>query len=167
MNLFSPFPRRPLHTALITLLAAITLSSCVSERPAHSESIAPFSSDGCSLFPDGTFKVRDKWCNCCQTHDLAYWQGGSAGERNQADANLRDCVLARTGDQSLAETMYLGVRAGGNPAFPIWYRWGYGWPYGRGYQPLSDVERLQVQKMLAVYAHRHPAGYCVEKHKEP
>jgi len=161
-----PLPRRSLPAVLFALLTVLTLSSCAGHRPPHTAELVPFTSDGCSLFPDGTFKDRDKWCDCCQNHDLAYWQGGSADERKQADANLHDCVMARTNDQRLAETMYLGARAGGHPGFPTWYRWGYGWPYGRGYQPLSNRERLQVQQRLAAYAKRHPAGYCVEKNEE-
>ncbi|NTW67749.1 MAG: hypothetical protein HGB21_15810 [Nitrospirae bacterium] len=73
-------------------------------------------------------------------------------------------VLERTGDNALAETMYLGVRAGGHPVFPAWYRWAYGWPYGRGYMPLSDEEREQVRKKLDEYWKRHPGGYCAEHH---
>jgi hypothetical protein len=167
MYSISPFHRWPLHAALYALLTALTLSSCASARPPDTSGLAPFTSDGCTLFPDGTFEDRGKWCDCCLAHDLAYWQGGSSDERNQADARLRDCVLARTGDQNLAETMYLGSQAGGHPAFPTWYRWGYGWPYGRGYKPLTDGERLQVKEMLSVYAQRHPAGYCSEKHEKP
>ncbi|MDD2848233.1 MAG: hypothetical protein PHP95_07225 [Desulfuromonadaceae bacterium] len=164
---FSFLTLRSLYAALFALLTAITLSSCANGRPSHSASLAPFTSDGCSLFPDGTSKDRDRWCDCCQAHDFAYWQGGSDDERQQADALLRACVLTRTGDNVLAETMYLGTRAGGHPAFPIWYRWGYGWPYGRGYKRLSGREKLQVQEMLSAYAQRHPAGYCVEKYKKP
>ncbi|MCG2752782.1 MAG: hypothetical protein L6301_13160 [Desulfobacteraceae bacterium] len=163
----SPHPHRLLLSALYALLAVFTLSSCFGYRPPHMAGLVPFTSDGCTLFPDGTVKDRDKWCRCCQTHDLAYWQGGSDDERQKADTALRDCVLARTHDPELAETMYLGARVGGHPAFPIWYRWGYGWPYGRGYEPLSKKEKLQVQKRLADYAKQHPAGYCVENNKAP
>lgn len=167
MYSFSTLSRRYLHSAFFALVTALALSSCVSVRPPHSTVLVNFVSDGCTLFPDGSFNNQDKWCDCCQTHDLAYWQGGSADERVLADATLRECVLTQTGDQQLAQTMYLGVRAGGHPAFPTWYRWGYGWPYGRGYQPLSDMERVQVRERLAVYAQRHPTGYCVNKNKEP
>lgn len=163
MSPFTLCSCRSIHAALFALLTVLTLSSCVGARAG----IVPFTSDGCSLFPDGTFTDRNKWCDCCQTHDLAYWQGGSADERTRADATLRDCVLMRTGDKDLAETMYLGVQVVGSPAFPTWYRWGYGWPYGRGYQPLSRVEKLLVQKRLAAYAKRHPAGYCAEKSRKP
>ncbi|MBE0618717.1 MAG: hypothetical protein IH608_12455 [Proteobacteria bacterium] len=144
-------------------LIALTLVSCAGRNLHAGADLVPFASDGCSLFPDGTRDDRDKWCDCCQDHDLAYWQGGSADEREKADATLRECVLARTNDQQLAETMYLGARVGGHPAFPTGYRWGYGWPYGRGYEPLSDVERLQVQERIKDYARRHPAGHCIGK----
>jgi protein tyrosine phosphatase (PTP) superfamily phosphohydrolase (DUF442 family) len=123
---------------------------------------SPFTSDGCSLFPDGTIKDRTKWCDCCLEHDKAYWQGGTADERKNADKILRDCVLERTRDKNLAETMYLGVRAGGHPAFPAWYRWAYGWPYGRGYKPLTDSEKQQVRERQDEYAQKHPTGYCGE-----
>ncbi len=140
---------------LASVLACILLiSGCVT--PAISE----FTSDGCSLFPDGTPKDRTLWCDCCFNHDIAYWRGGSADERNQADKTLRQCVLQRTGNKALAEMMYDGVRAGGSPVFPTWYRWGYGWKYGRGYTPLTQEEQKQAADMLDSYRKSHPSGYC-------
>jgi len=162
---FLPLLRHFPGAGLLVLLTAFTLASCCLGPTRQAAELAPFTSDGCSLFPDGTQTERNKWCHCCLTHDLAYWQGGSAEERNLADATLRDCVLAQTGDQLLAETIYLGARAGGHPAFPTWYRWGYGWSYGRGYLPLSEMERLRVQEQINAYARQHPTGYCVEKNK--
>lgn len=164
--MFSP-PRRAHYALLFILLTALILSACACVRPPQGTKLAPFSSDGCSLFPDGTPNDRNKWCDCCQQHDLAYWQGGSADERNQADLALRDCIVQRTGNPALAETIYLGTHAGGHPVFPIWYRWGYGWPYGRGYQPLSKSERGQVQVQIAAYRQQHPKGYCVERNELP
>lgn len=151
--------RRPLCATLLTLLTAFVLG-CTAIPSTQAAELAPFSSDGCSLFPDGTLTERNKWCDCCLTHDIAYWQGGSAAEREQADTALRDCVREKTGDAQLAETMYLGVRAGGHPNFPTWYRWGYGWPYGTGYQTLSDADRELVQQRLDEYTEARPAGYC-------
>lgn len=160
-----PLPRRFPGGVLLALLTVFVLSSCCPGPARQAMELAPFTSDGCSLFPDGTLSDRSKWCHCCLTHDLAYWQGGSTKERNLADAALRDCVLKQTGDQQLAKTMYLGTRVGGHPAFPVWYRWGYGWAYGRGYQPLSEGESLQVQKQIADYSQQHPEGYCVESNE--
>jgi len=119
-----------------------------------------FWSDGCTLFPNGTLQDRTLWCDCCFNHDIAYWRGGSEQERKAADQALRACVLARTRNRALAETMFSGVRLGGSPAFPTWYRWGYGWNYGRGYQPLSRDEQKQVADTLARYKNAHPDGYC-------
>ncbi len=147
-----------------SVLAAATLVLLSVQSVAGSD-LRPFSSDGCTLFPDGTIKDRQKWCECCFQHDIAYWKGGTEDERKKADEALRDCVFSRTKDRTLAETMYRGVRAGGHPAFPNWYRWGYGWPYSRGwYKPLSDTEQQQVREKLDEYSLQHPAGYCEEKH---
>ena len=154
--------RYSFRVALLTLLAALVLS-WPGPFEAHAADLRAFTSDGCSLFPDGTIKDRTKWCACCLDHDIVYWQGGTEQERKKADEILHDCVLERTKDKNLAETMYLGVRAGGHPAFPAWYRWGYGWSYGRGYKPLSDAEIQRVRERLDGYTQQHPTGYCGEQ----
>ncbi|MDH3974855.1 MAG: hypothetical protein OEV42_11300 [Deltaproteobacteria bacterium] len=119
--------------------------------PVDDVSIAPFRSDGCTLFPDGTMKNQNLWCDCCLQHDIAYWRGGREEERLKADETLRDCVKAKTGNRELAELMYRGVRLGGSPVFLTWYRWGYGWPYGRGYEPLSERELESIKERLSEY----------------
>jgi len=53
----------------VVLLGAI-LSSC------GGHGIKPFTSDGCSAFPDGTLKQRELWLSCCTAHDIAYWKRG-------------------------------------------------------------------------------------------
>ncbi len=81
-----------------------------------------FKSDGCSLFPDGD------WVECCVVHDFAYWIGGTRGERKNADATLRQCVVDK-GHPKTAGLMYYGVRLGGVWWLPTPFRWGFGWPY--------------------------------------
>ncbi|MDA8100679.1 MAG: hypothetical protein M0042_13770 [Nitrospiraceae bacterium] len=152
-----------LHALVLPLLF---LSAVDADQKAAGTVLRDFTSDGCSLFPDGTLRDRAKWCSCCLEHDIAYWRGGTGKERKQADEALRDCVRERTGDQALAETMYVGVRAGGHPAFPTWYRWGYGWDYGRGYKPLTESERQSGEAKIREYYEKHPAGYCAEKHTQ-
>jgi len=115
------------------------------------EALKPFSTDGCSLFPDGTFSDKDKWQDCCIEHDIAYWKGGTEQDRLDADLELKRCIFERTGDAMLAQTVYDAVRAWGSPIFPAWYRWGYGWPYGRGYEPLTEEEQRQVKERLREY----------------
>lgn len=164
MIISSPRQMTRKNKEFLVIIVSLVLIFMFSAVPAEAAGLADLSSDGCSLFPDGTISDRAKWCECCLRHDIAYWRGGTEEERKQADAALRDCVLERTGDKALAETMHLGVRAGGHPAFPNWYRWAYGWSYGRGYKPLTDEEQAQVRTKLEEYWKRHPAGYCVEKH---
>jgi len=111
------------------------------------DTLRPFSSDGCSLFPDGTLLDNERWLSCCIDHDLRYWMGGSYAERQRADHELQQCV-AGLGEQAIARLMHSGVRIGGSPLWPTPYRWGYGWPYLRGYKPLNDYEHQQISREL-------------------
>lgn len=143
---------------IATFAATLFLCGCTSAKE-----IRDFSSDGCSLFPDGDLLHRNLWCDCCFIHDIAYWRGGSEEERFHADKKLRQCVFERTKNKPLANMMFRGVRAGGHPAFPTWYRWGYGWDYGRGYEALNETEEKQAREKLERYHTHHPDGYCKEK----
>lgn len=132
----------------ITLPLCFFFVGCASLgfRGNKGRTLAPFTTDGCSLFPDGTLEDKTLWQDCCIAHDVAYWQGGTKEQRLQADEELRLCIIEVTGDRALAQTVFDGVRAGGSPIYPSWYRWGYGWSYGRMYQPLSEEEQMQVER---------------------
>ena len=136
-------------------LLALIMASCAEPD------LKPFTSDGCSLFLDSSLIGADDWCSCCFEHDVAYWRGGSEGEREAADKRLRDCVVAKTGNKTLAAAMYEGVRLGGSPYFYNWYRWGYGWGYRRKYQSLTSVETTRADTLLAEYFASNPAEVCV------
>jgi hypothetical protein len=84
----------------------------------------PFTTDGCSLWPDST------WRACCIEHDFSYWCGGATEQRLNADRMLRQCVAERSNTFN-AWLMFLGVRVGGMRVEPWPWRWGYGydWPY--------------------------------------
>jgi len=128
-------------------LRGLTLVLLVSGCAAGGE-LKSFVTDGCSSFPNGTATHKDLWWKCCETHDLAYWRGGTFAERKAADRALRGCVDG-VGEPEIAELMYDGVRAGGTPYLPTSYRWGYGWPYPRGYKTLTEAEMALVAKRLA------------------
>ncbi len=121
---------------------------CLSGGHVFAGELKPFASDGCSFFPDGTRVQKDLWQDCCLAHDQAYWQGGGAQERAAADQELQICV-AGVGRPWTANLMLTGVRVGGLPYWPTPFRWGFGWPYGRGYKALTKSELAQVQAMLA------------------
>jgi len=126
---------------MLTILALL-----LSVVPTLAAGLRPFSSDGCSRFPDGTPENPGIWRECCLKHDSVYWRGGSYDERLQADLALRACVEKR-GYPRIAELMFIGVRMGGSPYWPTSFRWGYGWPYLRGYKPLDEQELLAVRRM--------------------
>lgn len=123
-------------------LAFVIISFFVS-LSVSAENIKPFTSDGCSSFPDGTFKQKELWLSCCTAHDYAYWKGGTYEERLIADKALELCV-SRVGEPQIAKLMLAGVRVGGSPYFPTSFRWGYGWSYPRWYKALSESEKKQM-----------------------
>jgi hypothetical protein len=124
-------------------LVVFMIFMCVS-LIVNADEIRPFTSDGCSLFPDGTMKHNQLWLACCTAHDYAYWQGGTYQDRLIADKALRQCV-SKVGQPEIAKLMLAGVRIGGSPYFPTSFRWGYGWPYPRWYKALSTEEIEQVK----------------------
>lgn len=126
----------------LLILMVLQLAACTSDE------LKPFTSDGCSAFPDGTLQQQSLWLNCCIKHDLAYWKGGTYQERLDADLGLEQCVTG-IGEPNVGKLMLAGVRVGGSPYWPTSYRWGYGWSYPRGYKALSDVERQEVRQRLS------------------
>jgi diadenosine tetraphosphate (Ap4A) HIT family hydrolase len=86
----------------------------------------PFKSDGCtgwfddwrgvSLYPAGFL------------HDLKYWAGypGEDVERLIADAELMTDVARLLKSTTMAETMFHGVRVGGNEDLQTPFSWGFG-----------------------------------------
>lgn len=126
------------------------------------EIIQPFTSDGCSAFPDGTLKQNKLWLSCCTTHDLAYWQGGTEAQRLAADKELKHCVT-QVGEPTIAKLMLAGVRVGGTPYLPTKFRWGYGWSYPRGYGELTKVEKATVATAKSHI--KQSLGVVVEENK--
>ena len=138
-------PAGRLRLAALLALASL-LAACASP-----DVLRPFSTDGCSLYPDRSASAGTDWCSCCVAHDRAYWRGGSEDDRLQADQALRTCVQDRTGDPGQAALMYRGVRLGGSAYWPTGFRWGYGWGYGRYYRPLSLSESAEADRLDARY----------------
>jgi len=112
-----------------------------------SEELKPFTSDGCSAFPDGNLKQKNLWQGCCLAHDLAYWKGGTYQERLQADRQLEACVES-VGEPTIAKLMLAGVRVGGSPFWPTEFRWGYGWPYFRFYKAITEQEQKMINQLM-------------------
>lgn len=137
------------HTGLIP--ASLLLIFFIFSQSVQAATLKPFTTDGCSLFPEGTPAQQSLWLNCCVAHDRAYWLGGSYEARQTADDALAACV-AEVGEPEIALLMLKGVRAGGSPFWPTAFRWGYGWPYLEGWKPrgykMPDAnEKKQIEQM--------------------
>ena len=125
--------QRLVLTLSLLVFVALSNSACSTSGKHDSETtIEPFSSDGCSSFPDGTLSKPDAWQHCCYDHDKSYWPGGTRIQRLSADRELASCV-ALAGYPLTSKLMYAGVRVGGTPYLPTPFRWGFGWPWLRGY----------------------------------
>lgn len=143
-------------------LQFVLLAMAVFMSSAYANQLKPFTSDGCSAFPDGTFEQNTLWLNCCVAHDLAYWQGGTYQQRKDADIELKECVAA-VGEKQIANLMLAGVRVGGSPFFPTTFRWGYGWPYPKLYGQLTQSELQQVNLQLKKIKHDNPRFSALKK----
>lgn len=129
-----------LSISILTLITGILIFSSLL---AQSEKLKPFTTDGCSVFPDGSLFQQTLWQQCCTAHDVAYWQGGTYQQRLDADLELESCV-AKVGEPEIAKLMLAGVRVGGSPYWPTSFRWGYGWKYPKVYNSLSNDELTQI-----------------------
>lgn len=138
--------KRHYFTTIIVLILLTSLTGCAAKHE-----LRAFKGDGCSLFPESSDRSGNDWSECCLEHDITYWQGGTKEERQAADLLFRECIIEKTNNDWLADLMYNAVRVGGTPHFPSWYRWGYGWNYGRGYEPLNEEEQQAVQVLLDQY----------------
>ncbi len=94
---------------------------------------------------------------------MAYWRGGDTDDRDTADKLFKNCIVKKTQNLPLAELMYNGVRLGGSPYFPTWYRWGYGWDLGRQYKGLTPEENKLADKMLQEYIETNKGSICDNK----
>lgn len=154
-------PARLCHLALaLALCVTAGLSACASTPG----TLQPFTTDGCSAFPDRDPVGTADWCSCCLQHDLAYWRGGTADERLQADEDLRRCVQAASGSAELGDVMFTGVRVGGTPFSIASYRWGYGWSKPRGYEALSAADSAQAAALRSRYVASNPTLACPASH---
>ena len=143
------------HRLLLWIFAIVLVGACNSESE-----LQPFTSDGCSLFPDADLISGDDWCSCCFEHDIAYWRGGTEAERLAADQELQRCVTAKTSNEMMGRLMFEGVQAGGSPYFYNWYRWGYGWGYERRYQALTPAENARAGVLLEEYRSTNATNFC-------
>jgi hypothetical protein len=133
------------HTALLSKIFASIFLMLLFFSCSTQKQIKPFTTDGCSCYPDGSKSNPKAWEHCCISHDSLYWKGGSRRDRKIADSILCDCVL-KSGYPKRSKRIYWGTRFGGSAWFPTPWRWGYGWKYGRGYKKMKDINAINAVK---------------------
>lgn len=139
----------------LLFFALLLITSCRSTTALNaSEGLNPFTSDGCSMSPNGPRENPHAFLECCVQHDLAYWQGGTSAAKEQADRALKSCVTENS-DESIGNLYWQGVRLGGGPQFKTPFRWGYGWTYYQGYTELTPQQKRAVGKEIKLIQWDH------------
>lgn len=133
------------------LLILLSIAHTIAHN-CHASELKPFTTDGCSMWIDGTLDQPNLWRHCCVVHDLDYWQGGSEEQRKKSDERIQACVEEAQGS-GMANYMYKNVRWGGSPYLMSKYRWGYGWNYldglwPRGYKVLKPEEQQFINQAM-------------------
>ncbi len=122
---------------MITLVLTLLIS--LSARALEAD-MRPFTTDGCTLSPDGTPRRPKLWRHCCVAHDLRLWGGGGKPAHVDADKKLKACVASVAGKRT-AEIFFAGVRIGKLSPWKIpSMRWGNAWPGRAPYRQLSPLE---------------------------
>jgi hypothetical protein len=114
---------------------------------ARASVLAPFETDYCTNYPEGTPKHPDLWKDCCLVHDMTFWAGGTKQNRLDADHALRSCI-ENVGAPEQARIMYFAVRAGSYS--PIKYpkgKWNNGWDDRGDFQALTpeDIKLIKTE----------------------
>ena len=114
---------------------------------AGTQNLAPFETDYCTNYREGTRNKPEQWKHCCLIHDMNFWAGGTKQDRYSADLSLKNCVQD-TGAYYEGQLMYLAVRSGSYS--PIKYsnkRWNHGWRTRPNFQKLNveDIDRIEAE----------------------
>lgn len=134
-----------MRALLLLLLTSCATQPVVGHYNGPHGQLRAFATDGCTGATDGPQEKPKAWLHCCEKHDLRYWAGGTAAEREAADEELRACVKA-TGYGDTARIMQFFVRIFGNPYNATSWRWGFGWTQLRGYEALNKEERQEIER---------------------
>jgi hypothetical protein len=163
-----------LQAGVSLMLLVIWVQQASAQILLQPNKLKPFTTDGCSVWIDGTVAEPYLWRHCCVAHDKAYWVGGTELERTKADKDLLVCV-SDVSSKAMGNYMHFFVSAAGGPFMMTPYRWGYGWDFlergkPRGYKTPTAAEWAQVnellplaEKTIAEDAAAHPVPLKPEK----
>lgn len=147
----------------LILYFSLMVSSSVYAQSSEVAELKSFTSDYCSVWPDGKNEDPTQWAGCCFTHDMHYWIGGTEDEKKASDVGLKECVKL-TGASLHSFIMYVGVRIGGKPGDADW-AWGYGYNASKGYDkvPVEELEKAKVLLENSEYNQQETTKLLIEK----
>jgi hypothetical protein len=109
--------------------------------------LAPFETDYCTYFPEGTLSRPTLWAECCLYHDLKYWIGGTVEEQLASDLKLKSCVEEKA-NSFYAQMMYQGIRLGHHSPIKSKYRWGWGFNKEGHFNSLTPTQKLLAKSLI-------------------
>jgi hypothetical protein len=137
-----------LQAGVSLMLLVIWVQQASAQILLQPNKLKPFTTDGCSVWIDGTVAEPYLWRHCCVAHDKAYWVGGTELERTKADKDLLVCV-SDVSSKAMGNYMHFFVSAAGGPFMMTPYRWGYGWDFlERGKLRLTSFCRWPRRQLL-------------------
>ena len=148
---------------LLILFLTLTFSMTTFAQSSVPIELKPFTSDYCSKWPDGKDEEPTQWADCCFSHDMHYWIGGTEDEKKASDVGLKECVKL-SGASLNSFIMYIGVRIGGKPGDAD-YAWGYGYSSARGYEkvPLEELEKARALLETSQYNQQENTRALINK----
>lgn len=148
------------------LILVLTLSlslTTFAQSSNEAVELKPFVNDYCSKWPEGQKEEPRQWADCCFTHDMHYWIGGTEEEKKSSDKRLKECVKL-SGASLISFIMYIGVRIGGRPGDTD-YAWGFGYNSTRKYKkvPVKELEKAKKILVESEYSQREDTKALVKK----
>lgn len=147
------------NLCFIALIALILNFRTFANSDSAVDEIAPFMTDFCTDFPEGTLHRPNLWKNCCIKHDMAYWVAGSKKQRKQADWRLHQCV-EEVGGKFYASLIYRGVLLGHHSPIKSKTRWGWAWKDRPYFQPLTSA---QIDLALTKLEHSNANPHLIDE----
>jgi hypothetical protein len=88
------------------------------------------------------------WRDCCIHHDRAYWVGGDRADKDKADTDLLNCMLAKAKDPSLGELNKFGTELLSHLFYSVLSESMKRWGHGRGMDAIGHLDQVSHKACL-------------------
>jgi hypothetical protein len=134
--------------SMLHAILKLFLLTLICSQVFANDNLTSFTSDGCTLSPDGTPAQPNLWRECCVEHDLWFWGGGTKEQRILADNNLKSCIAEKS-SRFISAIYLFGVQVGRLSPFKIKNKkWGNGWIHSSKRENYFTLSKEQVSLIL-------------------